>query len=201
MKERLDGKVLNTDATALIQALRMGDHRMLEEMYVRYYPQTEKFVLANRGTTEAARDVFQEAVLVLYRNAMKSDFELRCKVETYLYAVVRRLWLKELRIQGRTSLYREEREEDWNVEEDMHTHAEKETQYDRIEQSMQVLGEPCAGLLRMFYAEKLGMEVIAERFGYAGSDHAKTQKYKCLQRLKRIYFNKVEEKYDIDGLV
>ena len=31
---------------------------------------------------------------------MKEGFELSCRVETYLYAVVRRLWLKELRIAG-----------------------------------------------------------------------------------------------------
>ena len=29
---------------------------------------------------------------------------------------------------------------------------------------------------------------ISEKFGYTNSDNAKTQKYKCLQRLKRSFF-------------
>src|SRR5205809_7888163 len=115
MKERLKNNELSVESE-LIKSLRSGDQQMLEQIYVKHYPMMEKFVVANRGTAEAARDVFQEAILVLYRNAMKEGFELSCRVETYLYAVVRRLWLKELRMQGRTTLYKEEREEDWNVE-------------------------------------------------------------------------------------
>jgi hypothetical protein len=34
------------------------------------------------------------------------------------------------------------------------------------------------------------MEEIAEKFGYTNADNAKTQKYKCLQRLKKYFFEK-----------
>ena len=42
------------------------------------------------------------------------------------------------------------------------------------------------------WAEKMSMEEIAEKFGYTNSDNAKTQKYKCLQRLKRNFFERNE---------
>jgi hypothetical protein len=32
------------------------------------------------------------------------------------------------------------------------------------------------------------MDEIAEKFGYTNSDNAKNQKYKCLQRLKKYFF-------------
>mgnify|MGYP007089529830 CR=1 FL=1 len=32
------------------------------------------------------------------------------------------------------------------------------------------------------------MQEIAADFGYTNSDNAKTQKYKCLVRLKKIFF-------------
>jgi hypothetical protein len=32
------------------------------------------------------------------------------------------------------------------------------------------------------------MDLIAEKFGYTNADTAKNQKYKCLQRLKRNFF-------------
>jgi hypothetical protein len=37
------------------------------------------------------------------------------------------------------------------------------------------------------------MDEIAEKFGYTNADNAKNQKYKCLQRLKRIFFAGVKE--------
>ena len=37
------------------------------------------------------------------------------------------------------------------------------------------------------------MNEITEKFGYTNSDNAKTQKYKCLTRLKRIFFTHYKE--------
>lgn len=33
------------------------------------------------------------------------------------------------------------------------------------------------------------MQVIAANFGYTNADNAKNQKYKCLMRLKKIFFS------------
>ena len=54
---------------------------------------------------------------------------------------------------------------------------------------MENLGEPCKTILKDFYIYKLSMEEISDKFGYTNSDNAKTQKYKCLQRLKRTFFD------------
>ena len=32
------------------------------------------------------------------------------------------------------------------------------------------------------------MKQICDDFGYTNADNAKTQKYKCLQRLKKLFF-------------
>jgi hypothetical protein len=44
-------------------------------------------------------------------------------------------------------------------------------------------------LLEAFYLKKQNMQVIAADFGYTNADNAKTQKYKCLMRLKKIFFS------------
>jgi hypothetical protein len=33
------------------------------------------------------------------------------------------------------------------------------------------------------------MEEITEKFGYTNADNAKNQKYKCLKRLKKVFFD------------
>jgi DNA-directed RNA polymerase specialized sigma24 family protein len=77
-----------------------------------------------------------------------------------------------------------------DVNEDMSRHEEKENDLEKMNKSLQELGEPCATLMKDFYVYKLNMDEIAEKFGYTNADNAKNQKYKCLQRLKKYFFEK-----------
>jgi len=65
---------------------------------------------------------------------------------------------------------------------------EREQNLNRMQESIGQLGEPCKTLLTDFYMARLGMDEIADKFGYTNADNAKNQKYKCLQRLKKIFF-------------
>ena len=53
---------------------------------------------------------------------------------------------------------------------------------------MSKIGEPCKSLLDAYYIQKKHMQEIAVDFGYTNADNAKTQKYKCLMRLKKLFF-------------
>jgi hypothetical protein len=57
-----------------------------------------------------------------------------------------------------------------------------------MEKALGNLGEPCKTLLEAFYLNKKTMQEIATAFGYTNAENAKTQKYKCLLRLKKIFF-------------
>ena len=76
-----------------------------------------------------------------------------------------------------------------HVEDDIEKHQEKENKFDQMNLALQNLGEPCKTLIKDFYIKNLSMKDIQEKFGYTNTDNAKTQKYKCLQRLKKLFFN------------
>ena len=57
-----------------------------------------------------------------------------------------------------------------------------------MEHAMTNIGEPCKSLLEAYYIHKQNMQEIAEAFGYTNSDNAKNQKYKCLIRLRKLFF-------------
>ena len=57
-----------------------------------------------------------------------------------------------------------------------------------MENAMAKIGEPCKSLLDAYYIQKKSMLDIAADFGYTNADNAKTQKYKCLIRLKKLFF-------------
>jgi DNA-directed RNA polymerase specialized sigma24 family protein len=55
-----------------------------------------------------------------------------------------------------------------------------------LETALQELGEPCKTLLVYSYYKNYSTEEIANALNYKSTDSAKTQKYKCLVRLKKI---------------
>jgi len=172
-----------------IDGLRNGNNEILSALYKKYYNIVLKFIVNNSGTEEAAQDIYQETVIVLYENAQKPQFSLNCQLQTYIYSVAKRLWLKQLKKNGKTFLFKEDDENELvDVTGDMAEHSEKEKNLDKMNKSLLELGEPCATLIKDYYLSKLNMDEIADKFGYTNADNAKNQKYKCLQRLKKYFF-------------
>ncbi|MBS1647852.1 MAG: sigma-70 family RNA polymerase sigma factor [Bacteroidetes bacterium] len=180
-----------------IEGLRISNDAVIRLIYKKFYPQTLRMVLNNSGTEQEAKDVFQESVLVLYHRVQKQHFVLSCALQTYLYSVSKRLWLKQLRKkEGIQTLDERFYEGDALVETqaEVNTYEEREQNLEKMQESMNELGEPCKTLLTDFYMLRMGMDEIAEKFGYTNADNAKNQKYKCLQRLKRLFFMDKEGK-------
>ncbi len=173
-----------------IEGLRSGNNVVLKALYKKYFQLVLKFIVNNNGTQEAAQDVYQECIIVLYENTQDPQFQLHCQLQTYIYSVARRLWLKQLKKAGKTFLMKEEEEMDLaDVSEDFSRHIEKEQELEKLNAGMAQLGEPCQSLIRDFYVNRLSMDDISIKFGYTNADNAKNQKYKCLQRLKKFFFN------------
>ena len=174
-----------------IEGLRLSDDAVIKAVYKKFYPAVMRMVLQNNGTEQEAKDVFQETVLVLFHHVQKQNFILSCALQTYLYSVAKRLWLKQLKSKNGTLKLDErfyEGDDFADADNEVSVFEERELQLERMQASISQLGEPCKTLLEDFYLRRLGMDEIAEKFGYTNSDNAKNQKYKCLQRLKKLFF-------------
>lgn len=172
----------------LLAGLAVNDRQAIEAIYRENYPVIQSFILKNNGNPEEAKDIFQEAMIVLYQKACSESFELSCQLGTYIYSVSRRLWLKRLQHMNRFSKNFDHAEETVPVEEDLEVHEKKDADFRMMENAMKKIGEPCKSLLEAYYMQKKNMQEIAGDFGYTNADNAKTQKYKCLVRLKKLFF-------------
>ncbi|HUQ97343.1 MAG TPA: sigma-70 family RNA polymerase sigma factor [Chitinophagaceae bacterium] len=172
---------------ALLQGLAANDRKAVETIYKTHYKMVQALIVNNNGTAEDAKDIFQEAIVVLYEKAASGVFELHCQLKTYLYSVSRKLWLRRLQQSARYLL--SDTEHDYiAVEEDTEAHERRDLEFTMMEKAINSIGEPCKSLLEAFYIQKRGMNEIATAFGYTNADNAKNQKYKCLMRLKKIFF-------------
>jgi len=173
---------------ALLRGLASNDKRSVEAIYRENYNTIQLLVINNNGSADDAKDVFQEAMIVLYEKARSGTFELNCQIKTYVYSVCRRLWLKRLQQLNRYPSGLDELETLVPVEDEIEEHEKRNTEFDMMDKAISNLGEPCKSLLEAYYLQKRTMLEIAANFGYTNADNAKNQKYKCLMRLKKIFF-------------
>jgi RNA polymerase sigma factor (sigma-70 family) len=160
----------------------------LNKLYTGHFPMILQFILNNNGDEDDAKDVYQEAIIILYNKIKSGDFELSSKLKTYIYSVCRRIWLKKLSQQSKKTNNIDDFEDVIAVEFDVEQHEAKDLQFEKMGEALLNLGEPCKTIIQDFYINNLSMQDICEKFGYTNTDNAKTQKYKCLQRLKKLFF-------------
>ncbi|MCE3228041.1 MAG: polymerase, sigma-24 subunit, subfamily [Bacteroidetes bacterium] len=150
-----------------------------------YFPVIKKYIIKNSGTKSDAEDIFQDALLVLFKKTEKGNFELTSSLNTFLFGISRNLWKEQLRKNKKEVYSTVENQAD--VTEDFSSATEEYQKSKKAVEALSQLGEKCKQLLHLFYYKKLSMAEIASKLGFAGEKGAKNQKYRCLEKAKEIY--------------
>ncbi len=169
----------------IIQLLREGKR---DKAFMRLYkasPMVEKLILSKGGNKQEAEDVFQDALIIFYKKAIQSDFELTSSISTYLYSVSRHLWKDRLNQLKREQANNERKLNTSTDENEIHEWIEKENKFLQVEEVLNSIGEKCLKILHLFYYKKLSMKAIARQVDLKSEKVAKNQKYKCLERARQ----------------
>ena len=175
---------------ALLSSLALGDSKTISFIYKTIYPTVEKMVFKMNGSTDDAYDVFQDAVTIVYEKAKEDNLQLTCKFSTYIISVAKHLWMKKLtktKKQAVSVLY-DGMEDIIGSENDVSQFLVLEQNVSKLSICFEQIGEPCKSILQAFYIHNKSMLDIALDFGYTNPDNAKTQKYKCLNRIRKLFF-------------
>lgn len=178
-----------------IQALAQGDNVVLRTLYSELRePFFRYFLNRYRLDEDTMADLLQEAVIGTWKNVRRGTLtadNLTCRLSTYVISI---------------GIYRHlatTRQSDRFVPVDTEQYAGLQDMPDRdiydterenaIARAVEQMTEPCNTLLRLFYYENKDMESIAQEMNYPSSDAAKTQKYRCMQKLKAVFAKLMEE--------
>jgi RNA polymerase sigma factor (sigma-70 family) len=169
----------------IIELIQSGKQEKAFKQLYKCYPVMEKHICINSGSKAEALDIFQDALIILYRKIAAGISENAFSCEGYLITTCKLLWSNELRKKKvRTG---DARGLDKLLHEDeIQAQIEKETQFKIIENTLLKLGAKCRTLLQQFYFHALSMEHIAKKFGFKTVDAAKVQKYRCLETARKL---------------
>lgn len=172
----------------LYQGMLDNDERVFEYLYRKFYPMIRRKIIQLGGQEEDTRDIFQEGLIATWQNARSGKFRLQdnTKLSTYLIQVCKWRWLDKTRKASsrleQTLETQPERGESPTVL-TRWLQAEEQMQFQQI---FRQLGERCREILQRFYFLHQSMQQIAEAYNL-GEKTAKNEKYRCMQRLKKIY--------------
>ena len=186
MQKKENIRLKDLSGCEIVSLIKMNDGQTLKRLYKANFGKVKRYVLKNNGDNAAAKDVYQEAFVAMWRNIKNDKFssEEPSSVNGYLYQIAKNKWLDHLR----SARYRNTSFINRDLEADQSEAAETDEKNRKIEilmESISKMGERCQTLLKLFYFENRSFREIADITGLDEAS-ARNAKYRCQIQLKKI---------------
>jgi len=166
----------------IIDGIRRHDNSVLTLIYKELYPGVSSYIRNNGGNSDDAKDVFQESIIIVFRQIEQKNLEIKSGFESYLFGIARLIWLKMLRskdIHNRSVNQLNEPEVTYHPADEL---VDEDLELRFFRKHFADMGEECQKLLK-FSANGLSNETIAKMLGYKNEQVVRNLKYRCKEKL------------------
>jgi RNA polymerase sigma factor (sigma-70 family) len=166
--------------TNIIEGVRNQDDKILNWLYDNYLQSVKKYVISNNGSSDDVSDVFQDAIIILYKQITEESLNLTTDLKGYFFGIARNVWNSQLRkkqknVEIETDFADEEQNDDAGdpILERIVSRAFQKLKHDQQE----VLNS---------YSEGLSYEDIAIKMNFKNETYARRKKYLAKEALLEI---------------
>lgn len=164
----------------IFDAIALGkDDKAIASLYDLSFRKIRDFIRKNSGSQEDAEDMFQDAILALFKMIKSGKYNTAYELEGFLYSVARNLWINKAKREQRKLPLLEGME--W-ASPDTLSILSKERE-NIVNETFGKIGDRCKQLLTLVIYFDHSMKELCEKMGFPNENAAKTQHYKCKQRL------------------
>lgn len=175
----------------LIDAIKTNDSFILKTLYISNYQKIETLVLSNSGTKEDAKDIYQEAFIVVWNHIKNNAFIPlnETAIQGYLYTISKNKWMdivKSSRFKKTTSAF-DEKSIIYKNEESIDSNQE-DFSNEKLKATLDAfknMGQPCKQLLTDFYFEKKSLKKISIELNIEETT-VRNKKYRCMEKLRAL---------------
>ena len=168
-----------------IEGIRSNNPKIVKEIYKRFYSNIEKHICKNSGTSTEADDIFQDALIIMFKKSQQSTLQIQTEFGSYLFGVCKNLWLKKLQQNKKQSNLNKGivfDDEDVNITEVEMIEHEKQKLY---EEKFKLLKPSYQKILNLYF-EGNSMSDIAQIMGFKSANYAQKRKHQCQEYLKQL---------------
>jgi RNA polymerase sigma factor (sigma-70 family) len=170
----------------IFEDIRAGkDDKALAEIYKRSLPRIRKYILSNSGKEEDVKDIFQDTMVIFYRQVKARKFREDADIDTFLFHVARNLYINYVKRYSNRNLKIQVNEPTDSSADLLQQLIGKEKER-YIEKLFSQLGKNCSELLKLRIYNNLSMKEIAIKLEMLNEDVAKAKAYRCRQRLSEL---------------
>ncbi len=158
---------------------------ILKHIYVANRAVVVSFIHKNRGSTEEAKDVFQESVIAFYENVKSGKFRGESAVSSYIYSIARFIWLNRLKRKNTEQRILDTQPVE-EISEGFFPKLLAKEEEERLLKLFATLGEQCKQVLIFVIFYNYSMKEVAEQLNYESDQVARNKKYLCSKKLKDL---------------
>ena len=171
---------MEKDESIYIQGILHNKTQILEEIYKRFFPPVYSMLRNNQASYDDARDVFQEALVVIFSHAARPGFQLTAPFQAYLMGIGRFIWLRQLKKNSRTEVTSNP-EERYDIDADLELQVFELEKRNLYREKFERLGPDCKQLLQRFF-DREPLQSIAADMGFT-ADYVKKKNKVCKDKL------------------
>lgn len=170
----------------IIEAIKSGKNQwVLNKLYDNSLPKIKILIRKMNGTEDDALDIFQEVLIILFRQVKLNKMNADTNIDGYLYRISRNLYLNKLRRTTKFIDFNEDIDEADTPE--IETHLFIKDSENEIMKLFNSLGDKCKDLLNAIVFDELNYDEVAIKFGFASGEVVKTQKYRCKKKMQELF--------------
>ena len=166
--------VIEYPDSEIIECLRKRESYVVRYLWDRYMPMVRLIVTRMGGTTEDAKDMFQEGLMIMLEKIDSKEFVLTCRFKTYLYCVCENLWKSVLDKRHAAANYFIRRV-DTDYESDITEKIDYKAQEEIFREVFKSLDPVSRNILTLYWKDVSPRE-IADKLGYT---YGYVRKKKC----------------------
>lgn len=175
--KRLFNKISDID---IINGVLNQEDKILNWLYDNYFQSVKKYVLSNSGSDDDVSDVFQDTIIVLYKQITEDSLNLTTDLKGYFFGIARNVWSAQLRKKQKTT----------ELEVDLADEEGTEEQYDpvlerivsRVFQSL----KPDQQMVLKLFSEGNSYDEIATKMDLKNETYARRKKYLSKEALLEL---------------
>ncbi len=175
--------VSHADDERLLPRLAQGDevswHKLYEDLRT---PFRLFFIRYGAMPPEEALELYQEAMVVLYRNCTSGKLKapLKSSIKTYLIGIGKILLLKK----GTDTNQWDDNIPELAAEAEVDSREDQRAKAALVQRLLEKVGQPCRRLLELIFLYGYAMDAVAEELELPSAGAARKRKFDCLKKIR-----------------
>jgi len=170
----------------IIEGIRKQDDKTLNWLYDNYSQMVRNYVMKNSGTVEDVSDVFQDTIIIFYKQISDQKLELTSDLKGYFFGIAKNVWNSYLRKKRKSTGL------DIDLPDELAHEESDEPMFERIvSRAFQKLN-PDNQLVLTLFADGCTYEEIARKMNLKSEIYARRKKYLSKEALIELVKNDQE---------